>query len=269
MDFLRSVPMFKNFTDLKIDQLAKISKTKSFSSGEKIINQGEISNKFYVIKQGKVDVFVNSSYTRTLNYMDYFGERSMFFSEPRTATVKANGRVELISIDKNDFKLILEDNLKDFLMNRFNLRDNSIQLSDLIYNFSLGVGNYGDVVQVMNKKNNFLYALKIIPRKKIDQDDLHSYLDLEKKILLQIDHPFIVKLVKTMHDDKYIFFLMELIKGKELFDVIRDIGLLNKEQTQFYCGQILLAINYLHQRKFIHRDVKPENIMIDSSVLKI
>ena len=55
---------------------------------------------------------------------------------------------------------------------------------------------------------------------------------------------------------------LDYIKGRELFDVIRDIGLLNKFQTQFYGASIMLAVQYLHERKFIYRDIKPENIMV-------
>ena len=63
---------------------------------------------------------------------------------------------------------------------------------------------------------------------------------------------------------------MYYIKGKELFDVIRDIGLLNKFQTQFYGGSMMLAVQYLHERKFIFRDIKPENIMVlDNGFIKL
>ena len=63
---------------------------------------------------------------------------------------------------------------------------------------------------------------------------------------------------------------MEFNKGKELWDVIRDIGLLNKYQTQFYSASTMLAIDYLHSRHFVHRDIKPENIMIlDNGYLKL
>jgi cGMP-dependent protein kinase len=55
---------------------------------------------------------------------------------------------------------------------------------------------------------------------------------------------------------------MDYLKGKELFDVIRDIGILNKNEAQFYIGSIMLAVQYLHERKFLFRDIKPENIMV-------
>ena len=50
-----------------------------------------------------------------------------------------------------------------------------------------------------------------------------------------------------------------------MFDVIRDIGLLSIEQAQFYVGQIVLALEYLHNRNTIYRDLKPENIMVEAS----
>jgi cGMP-dependent protein kinase len=55
---------------------------------------------------------------------------------------------------------------------------------------------------------------------------------------------------------------MEYLKGKELFYVIRDIGILNKYQAQFYIGSAILAIQYLHEKKYLFRDIKPENIMV-------
>ena len=58
---------------------------------------------------------------------------------------------------------------------------------------------------------------------------------------------------------------MEYLKGKELFFVIRDIGLLNKQQTQFYIASIMIAINDLHKKKFIYRDLKPENLIVLSN----
>ena len=58
---------------------------------------------------------------------------------------------------------------------------------------------------------------------------------------------------------------MEYIKGKELFDVISVIGLLNKSQTQFYGGILLVAVDYFQERKFIYHDIKPENVIVNEN----
>jgi cGMP-dependent protein kinase len=71
-----------------------------------------------------------------------------------------------------------------------------------------------------------------------------------------------VKLVKTLKDKNYIYYLMDYIKGKELYEVLLEIGILSKFQTQFYIGSMMLAVKYLHDRKFIFRDIRPENIMV-------
>lgn len=266
LDSLYKIPLFKNFTQKKMELLSGMVTVQKFENGKKIIVQGETDDKFYIVKNGKVDIFINSNYIRTLNVFESFGDRALFFNEPRTATAQANGTVELYVIQAKDFKAILEDNLADYLKNRFYLQDNSIELKDLDFVKELGQGNFGSVVLVRHRRNKYEYAAKSICKKQIDCEQLHVNLDLERSILLKIDHPFIVKLVKTMKSEKFIFFLMEYIRGKELFDVIRDIGLLTKAQTQFYGASLMMAIDFLHERKCIYRDIKPENVMVCENV---
>ena len=259
---LKKVNLFKNFTNAKLENLSRKIKIAKVPNGKNVITQGEEGTRFYIIKKGLVDIFVKDKYIRTMNENEYLGERALFFKEPRSATAKAHGDVEVYYLEKDAFETVIEKNLKDYLKDRLYLQDNTVQLKDLSYYMKLGSGSYGNVSLVKSEKNKFFYAIKNISNKQILYGQLHLNLELERSILLQIDHPFIVKLVKTMKDKQYIYFLMDYIKGKELFDVIRDIGLLNKFQTQFYGASIMLAIQYLHERKFIFRDIKPENIMV-------
>ena len=259
---LRKVNLFKNFTNAKFENLSKKLKTEKIPNGKNVITQGEEGTRFYIVKKGLVDIFVKDKYIRTMNENEYLGERALFFKEPRSATAKAHGDVEVFYLEKDDFETVIEKNLKDYLKDRLYLQDNTVQLNDLIYYMKLGSGSYGNVSLVKSSKNKYFYAIKNISCKQILYNQLHSNLELERSILVKIDHPFIVKLVKTMKDKNYVYFLMDYIKGKELFDVIRDIGLLNKFQTQFYGASIMLAVQYLHERKFIYRDIKPENIMV-------
>jgi cGMP-dependent protein kinase 1 len=252
----------------KLEILSNNIQKEKYENGETIITQGEEGSKFYIIKSGKVDIYVNDNYIRTLNEGENFGERALFLKENRSATALANGKVELFYLEKDDFLTLIESNMKEHLLNRLYLQDSSIELRDLDYIMKLGSGNYGTVSLVQSKRTKFKYAIKVISKKQIDHDILHKNLELERAILLQIDHPFIVKLVKTIKDDKHIYFLMEYIRGKDLFEIIREIGLLSRYQTQFYGASIMLAVDYLHDRNYIYRDIKPENIMVTDTVRK-
>ena len=259
---LKNVPLFKNFTESKLENILKKIKTEKIKKNDKLITEGQEGNKFYIISKGLFDIYIGGKYIRTMNENEYLGERSLFFKEKRSATAIAKIDSEVFYIEKEDFDSVIDKNLKEYLLNRLYLQDDTVQLSDLIYCNKLGKGSFGVVSLVKNTKNNFFYAIKNISNKQILYSKLYKKIELERSILLQIDHPFIVKLVKTLKDNNYIYYLMDYIKGKELFDVLIEIGLLTKFQTQFYIASMMLAVKYLHERKFIYRDIKPENIMV-------
>ena len=267
---LKKVALFKNLSKDKFNLLAKKIKTEFIPDKQNVITQGEEGTRFYIIKKGLVAIYVNKKYIRTMNENEYLGERALFFKEPRSATAKAHGDCEVYYLEKEDFETVIEKNLKDYLINRIYLQDDSITLDQLTYLISLGSGSYGNVSLVKTTKKNYLYAIKNISIKQTLYNNLTANIELEKSILLSIDHPFIVKLVKTLKDDKFLYFLMDYIRGKELFDVIRDIDILSKSQTLFYGASIMLAVKYLHERKCIYRDIKPENIMVtENGYIKI
>ena len=260
-----NISLFRILSDEKLEFLQNNLKIEKFQNGKKIINQGDIGDKLFIIKNGRVDFFVNSRYIRSLNDGEDFGAKSLILSsDKRTATAIANGEVECYTLTAKVFKSILEPNLYEYFTHKFALEDNTIELKDLDNIKELGSGNFGSVNLVRNKKNKQFYAIKALDLEQIKKENLEVCVELEKNVLLKTDHPFIMKMVKYLKNDNYIFFINEYIKGKELWDVIRDIGLLNKEQTQFYSASILLAINYLHKKKIIYRDVKPENVMVTS-----
>ncbi len=259
---LKNIPIFKNFTETKYENILQKLNIEKIQKSDNLIREGEEGNKFYIIKKGLFDIYKGGKYIRTMNENEYLGERALFFEEKRSATAVAKVDSEVFYLDKDDFNSIIDTNMKQYLSKRLYLQDDTVQLQDLIFIKNLGKGSYGNVTMVENVKNKFFYAIKNISNKQILYCKLTKNIDLERSILLQIDHPFIVKLVKTLKDNNYIYYLMEYIKGKELFDVLIDIGLLTKFQSQFYIGSIMLAVKYLHERKFIYRDIKPENIMI-------
>jgi len=266
MNSLKNIPLFKNLSLPKLELVANKVKVETFNDKEKVIIEGEQGTKLYILKTGKAEIYVKGNYIRTLNEKEYFGERSLFYKEPRSATVIAEGALDVFVLEQDDLQLIFEKKLKDYLIHRLSLQDETVQLSDLDYVKELGAGNFGAVCLVRSKKTKNYYAIKAISKGQIECDKLIVNIDMEKGILLKIDHPFIVKLVKCLKSKKHLLFLMEYVRGKELWEVIREIGLLNKYQTQFYGGSIMMALDYLHERKIIYRDIKPENILVCETV---
>ena len=262
---LLKISLFKHVSQSKLSFLSRVIKTVSYNSGETILTQGEPGEKFYIVKKGKVEIFKDDTYVRTVNATKCFGFKALFTNENRTATAIANGDVECYTLSRRDFNAILNEELIEYLNRKMMLEDDEITLNELMFIKDLGMGSFGNVSLVKAKHNHFFYAIKAISKKQIDYEKLHKHIELEKAIMLKIDHPFITKLVKTLKNDKYLFFLMEYNDGKELWEVIRDIGILNKEQTLFYAASLLLSVEYLHSRKIIHRDLKPENVIVCSN----
>ena len=267
---IKQIALFKILSEDKLENIQNKLNIEEYDNGRKIITQGEIGDKLFIIKSGRVDFFVNSKYVRSLNENEEFGARSLIISERRSATAIANGHVVLYTITANIFKSFLEPNLINYFQKKFYLEDNTIELKDLDNIKELGKGNFGAVNLVRSRKNKQLYAIKAQSLYQIKKEKLESCVDVEKNVLLKVDHPFIMKMVKYLKNENYIFFIEEYIHGKELWEVIRDIGLLTKEQTQFYSASILCAIDYLHKKKIIYRDIKPENIMVtESNYIKV
>ena len=122
---------------------------------------------------------------------------------------------------------------------------------------------FGSVYLSAHREKGTVYALKSVVREKIDKFMIHESIKNERNLLLNIDNTMIMKLVKTFKDPQRIYFLMEYIHGIDLFDAIREIGVVDNEQAKFFMGCLTLAIEHLAEKKIVHRDLKPENVMVD------
>ena len=129
----------------------------------------------------------------------------------------------------------------------------------------LGQGQFGSVFLVKSKKfNKNLYAIKAVPNSLIKELNLEKHMEQERIVLQMMNFPLIINFVNELKDEFNTYFVTEFIKGLELFDVIREIGLLSTSDSQFYIGSLILSLEYLHLQFIIYRDLKPENVMIYS-----
>jgi serine/threonine protein kinase len=80
-----------------------------------------------------------------------------------------------------------------------------------------------------------------------------------------LSHPFIVNMRALQQDSRSLYLMMDYVDGGELYKLIQSLGKLEPSQARFFASQIVLCFEYLHERNFIYRDLKPENVLIHTS----
>ena len=91
-----------------------------------------------------------------------------------------------------------------------------------------------------------------------------DHVKTEKKILEELNHPFIVNLFGAFQDDKNLYLLLEYVIGGEFFSHLRKAGRFPNDTAKFYAAQITLVFEHLHSMMILYRDLKPENLLLDS-----
>ena len=134
-----------------------------------------------------------------------------------------------------------------------------------LYSNNLSFINEAQCIASKNSLDDFtidsVIALKSIPKRNIiEKNNINSLLN-EKKILSMISHAFATKYHNTFQDEDNIYFLMDYVKGEELYYVLKEHKQFNEKQAKFYLAEIYSIISYLHSQNIIYRDLKTENII--------
>lgn len=138
-----------------------------------------------------------------------------------------------------------------------------VGLDDFEIRTIIGKGSFGKVFLVIKKDDGKVYAMKSIKKEVMLENDQIESAKMEKKILLHNKHPFLVKMSYIFQTEDKVFFVMNLVRGGELFTILNKERRFNEEKVKFYAIQIVLAIGYLHKQGIIYRDIKPENILVN------
>ncbi|EGR31541.1 protein kinase domain protein [Ichthyophthirius multifiliis] len=164
---------------------------------------------------------------------------------------------------------------EDQLQNKLQLSINNIQspqsnsqIKLTLDSFTLlnviGKGSFSKVILVRKNDDQKLYALKIIKKKIIQQKKQYERVMTERNILINTNNPFIIKHYSSFQNKKKLFFLLEYCGGGELFNLLWRKKQFDEELSKFYVSQIILGLEYLHQQNIVYRDLKPENVLLDT-----
>ncbi|KAF7268148.1 hypothetical protein GWI33_018691 [Rhynchophorus ferrugineus] len=127
----------------------------------------------------------------------------------------------------------------------------------------IGVGAFGEVTLVRKIDTNHLYAMKTLRKADVLKRNQVAHVKAERDILAEADNEWVVKLYYSFQDSDILYFVMDYIPGGDLMSLLIKLGIFQESLARFYIAELTCAVESVHKMGFIHRDIKPDNILID------
>ena len=129
----------------------------------------------------------------------------------------------------------------------------------------VGVGAFGEVSLVRKKGTSAYYAMKTLRKSEVLRRNQVAHVKAERDILAEADNEWVVKLYYSFQDEQFLYFVMDYVPGGDLMALLIKCGIFEEQLARFYISELVLAIESVHKLGFIHRDIKPDNILIDKN----
>ena len=128
----------------------------------------------------------------------------------------------------------------------------------------LGRGAYSKILQVFDRASQSMFAMKVISKAALTQRSQYAHVLAEQSILARMEHPFVCRLHCAFQSQLKLYMVMSYAAGGDLFTLLRR-RTLTEAEVALYAAELVLALRYIHRHGVVHRDVKPENILIDAA----
>ncbi|KAL1532591.1 serine/threonine-protein kinase tricornered-like isoform X1 [Salvia divinorum] len=145
------------------------------------------------------------------------------------------------------------------------LRRNKICVDDFELLTIIGRGAFGEVRLCREKKSGNIYAMKKLKKSEMVSRGQVEHVRAERNLLAEVASHCIVKLYYSFQDAEYLYLIMEYLPGGDMMTLLMREDTLSENVAKFYIAQSVLAIESIHKHNYIHRDIKPDNLLLDKS----
>eukprot|EP00090_Calanus_glacialis_P016050 TRINITY_DN2516_c0_g1_i1.p1 TRINITY_DN2516_c0_g1~~TRINITY_DN2516_c0_g1_i1.p1 ORF type:complete len:552 (-),score=137.37 TRINITY_DN2516_c0_g1_i1:1215-2870(-) len=128
----------------------------------------------------------------------------------------------------------------------------------------IGKGAFGEVRLVQKIDTGHIYAMKVLRKSEMVEKEQVAHVRAERDVLVEVDHTWVVKMFYSFQDAENLYLVMEFLPGGDVMTLLMKKDTLSEEATQFYIAETALAIETIHKLGFIHRDIKPDNLLLDA-----
>ncbi|KAF9453058.1 kinase-like protein [Macrolepiota fuliginosa MF-IS2] len=127
----------------------------------------------------------------------------------------------------------------------------------------IGKGAFGEVRLVQKSDTGKIYAMKVLKKAEMLKREQAEHVQAERDVLAESTSPWLVQLFFSFQDNIHLYLVMEYLPGGDLMNMLIKYDTFSEDVTRFYIAECALAIDAVHKLGFIHRDIKPDNILID------
>ncbi|KAK4732072.1 hypothetical protein R3W88_025060 [Solanum pinnatisectum] len=127
----------------------------------------------------------------------------------------------------------------------------------------IGKGAFGEVRVCREKTTGHVYAMKKLKKSEMLRRGQVEHVKAERNLLAEVDSNCIVKLYCSFQDDEFLYLIMEYLPGGDMMTLLMRKDTLTEDEARFYVAETVLAIESIHIHNYIHRDIKPDNLLLD------
>lgn len=147
-------------------------------------------------------------------------------------------------------------------INTIKLNQKNLSINDFNIISTLGRGYFGKVLLCEHKETHDIYAIKAIKKQMLVDEEKVDSIFVERNVLKDCTHPFIVTIYFAFQSSKKFYIGLEYVPGGALFRFLQIGREMNVDEVRFYVAEVALALEYLHSKGIVYRDLKLENVLL-------